>query len=86
MSSYDVARFTKLSVGVTSHPYVLESEGLFTQGWLPGRTVGKSVGGILEMDSSDWSNRIRYHTVDTRPDTEFNAALLRGGEGHWQDH
>jgi hypothetical protein len=23
------------------------------------------------MDSSDWSNRIRYHIFDTRPDTEF---------------
>jgi len=25
----------------------------------------------MEMDSSDWSNRIRYHTFDTKPDTEF---------------
>jgi len=62
----------KLSVGVTCHPYLLETEGLFTQGWRPGRTVGESVGGIFEMDSSDWSNGIRYHTFDTRPDTEFN--------------
>ena len=31
------------------------------------RRVG---GGILEMDSSDWS-RIRYHIIDTRPDIEF---------------
>jgi len=23
------------------------------------------------MDSSDWSNGIRYHITDTRPDTEF---------------
>jgi hypothetical protein len=23
------------------------------------------------MDSSDWSNGIRYHTFDTRSDTEF---------------
>jgi len=43
----------KLSVGVTCHPYLLEIEGLFTEGWRPGRTVGESVGGILEMDSSD---------------------------------
>ena len=40
---------------------------------IPGRTVGESVGGIFEMDSSDWSNGIRYQTFDTRPDTEFNA-------------
>ena len=25
------------------------------------------------MDSSDWSNGIRYHIFDTRPDTEFNS-------------
>jgi len=61
----------KLSVGVTSHPYLLEIEGLFTQGWRPGRTVGESVGGMFKMDSYDWSNGIRYHTFDTRPDTEF---------------
>ena len=24
------------------------------------------------MDSSDWSNGIRYHMFGTRPDTEFN--------------
>ena len=23
------------------------------------------------MDSSDWSNEIRYHIFDTKPDTEF---------------
>jgi len=28
------------------------------------------------MDSSDWSSGIRYHTFDTRPDTEFKK--LRG--------
>ena len=61
----------KLSVGVTGHAYLLEIEGLFTQGSRPGRTFGESVGGILEMDSSDWSNGIRYHVFDTKPDTEF---------------
>jgi len=60
---------------MTSHPYLLEIEGLFTQGWRPGRTVDESVGGIFEMDSSDWSNGIRYHTFDTRPDTEFKPSL-----------
>jgi len=43
----------KLNVGVTGHAYLLEIEGLFTQGSRPGRTFGESVGGILEMDSSD---------------------------------
>jgi hypothetical protein len=61
----------KLSVGVTSHPDLHEIEGLFTLGSRPDRTSSGSVGAILEMDSSDWSNGIRYHTVDTRPDTEF---------------
>ena len=61
----------KLSVGGTSPSYLLEIKGLFTQGSRPGRTVGESVGGIIEMYSSDWSNGIRYHIFDTRPDTEF---------------
>jgi len=26
------------------------------------------------MDSSDWSNGIRYHIIDTRPDTEFKLS------------
>ena len=61
---------------MTSHPYLLDIEGLFTQGWRPGRIVGKTVGGILKMDSSDWSNGIRYRIVFTRPDTEVKR--LRG--------
>ena len=40
-----------------------------------GRALGESVGGIFEMDSSDWSNGIRYHTFSTRPDTEFNLTV-----------
>ena len=49
----------KLSVGVTSHAYLLEIDGIFTQGSRPGRTLGESVGGMFETDSSDWSNWIR---------------------------
>ena len=56
---------------MTSHAEILEIEGLVTQGSRPGRTVGESVGGILETDSSDWSNGIRYHIFVTRSDTEF---------------
>jgi hypothetical protein len=63
-----------LSVGVTTHAYLLEIEGLFTQGSRSGRILGESVGGSLEMDSSDWSNGIRYHIFDTRPDTESKSA------------
>jgi len=66
----------KISVSVPGNAYVLEIEGLFTQGWRPGRTSGESVGGIFEMDSSDWSNGLRYHTFDTRSHTEFKAARL----------
>jgi len=61
----------KLSVGLTSQVYLLEIEGLFTQGSHSGRTVAGSVAGMLGMDCSDWLNGIRYHTFDTRPDTEF---------------
>ena len=53
--------------------YLLEIEGLFTQGSRPGRTFGESVGGILEMDSSDWSSGIRHHVFVTRSDTEFKS-------------
>ena len=61
----------KLSVGVTSHPHLLEIEGLLTQGSRPGPTSGESVGGMFEMDSSDWSSGIQYHTFVTRSDIEF---------------
>jgi hypothetical protein len=52
---------------------LLETEGLLSQPSRRSRTVGEPVGGILEMDSSDWSNGIRYHIFDTRPDTEFKV-------------
>jgi hypothetical protein len=64
---------------VTCHAYLLE--GLFTQGSRPGRTVGDLFGGILEIDSPDWSNGIRYHVFDARPDarpdTEFERTGIR---------
>jgi len=66
----------KLSVGVPRNAYLLEIEGLFTHGSRPGRTVGESVGGIFQVDISDWSNGIRYHIFDTRPDIEFKGKLL----------
>ena len=65
----------KISVGVTSHPDLLEIDGLFTQGWQTGRTSGESVGGMFEMDSSNWSKGIRYHIFDTRSDTEFKCGI-----------
>jgi len=72
-SGEKVPDLLKLSVGLTGQVYLLEIEGLFTQGSQPGRTVGGSVDGMFEMDCSDWSNGIRYHVVDTRPDTEFKC-------------
>jgi hypothetical protein len=66
----------KLSVGLTSQVYHLGTEGLFTQGLRPGRTVGGSVGGIYEMYCSDWSNGIHYQVFDTRPDTEFKIIYM----------
>ena len=72
----------KLSVGVSGNPYLLEIDGLFTQGWRPGRTVGDSVGGIFEADSSDWSNGIRYHIFGTRPDTETTIKIILNNIAH----
>jgi hypothetical protein len=33
------------------------------------------------MESSDWSNALRYHTTDTRFDTEFTRLILSSGFG-----
>ena len=63
--------FVKLSVGGTSPSDLLEIEGLVTQGSRPGRSAGYLVGGIFALDGSDWSNGLRYHNFDTKPDTEF---------------
>ena len=69
-------RILKLSVGLTSQAYLLETEGLFTQGSRPGRTVGGSVGGFSGMDCSDWSNGIQDQIFYTRPDTEFKESII----------
>jgi hypothetical protein len=71
---YTASRQVKLSVRVTGHPEILETEGLLTQGSSSGRSLSESVGGIFGMDSSDWSNGIRYHIFYSRPDTEFKLA------------
>ena len=71
--TYQINHVLKLSVGLTRQAYLLEIDGLLTQGWRPGRTVGGSVGGIYEMYCSDWSNGIQYQVFDTRPDTEFKS-------------
>jgi len=46
-------------------------EGLFTQESRPGRSAGYLVGGMFALDGFDWSNGIRYHIFDTKPDTEL---------------
>jgi len=63
----------EVSVSVTtgSDAYVLKIEGLFTQGWRPGRTSDESVNGIFEMGISDWMNGLQYHLIDNMSDTEF---------------
>ena len=73
----------KLSVSVTGHAYLLEIEGLFTQGSQAGRTSGESVGGIFEMESTDWSNGIRYHLLAPSPSTIRNTGF--GGRGEFPD-
>ena len=42
---------TQLTLGLTHHAYLLKIEGLFTRGSRPGRTLGESVGAILDTDS-----------------------------------
>jgi hypothetical protein len=69
----------KLSVEKTRPVYLLETEGVFTPGSRPGRTLGESVSGIFEMDSSDWSNGIRYHTFESDPALRLRWALSAGG-------
>jgi len=44
---------------------------------------GESVDGIIEMDPSDWSNGIRYHVFDTRPELSLNPKS--GDMGHRAD-
>jgi hypothetical protein len=63
----------KLSVGGICPPDLLEIEGLLTQGSRRHRTVCESVGGTFETGSSDWSNRIRHHSFDTRPDLSLTC-------------
>jgi hypothetical protein len=70
---------------VTGHAYLLEIEGLFIRGSRPGRNVGQSVGGNLEMDSSDWSSGIRYYVIDTRPDTENKLSVSMTGHAYLLD-
>jgi len=69
-----------VSVGVTCDAYLLELGGPFTYGSRPGRTVGESVGRIFQMDCSDWSDGIRYHIFDTRPDTDFKLTCVYHAE------
>jgi len=56
---------------MTCQVYILEIQSLVTQGSRPGRTIGGSVDGSVEVDCSDWSNWDQYQISDTRPNTEF---------------
>jgi len=67
----------KVSVGVTRDAYLLQLEGLFPQGSRPGRTFGKSVGGMFEMYNSDWSNGIRYQNCDTTSEIEVKSCRVK---------
>ena len=67
----------KVSVGLTGQVHLLGIEGLFTQESRRGRSSGYLVGGIFALDGSDWSNALRYHNFDTKPDTEFKAPPRR---------
>jgi len=69
--------YIQLKLRVTGLPYLLEVEGLDTQGSQPGRALGESVPVILEMDSYHWSKGIRYHIFDTRFGTEFHMSTFK---------
>jgi len=82
----------KLSVGVTSHPYLLKILGLFSQESRPGRASGGSVNGISKTDFSDCSSasgtRTRYQIFDTRSDTEVKkrgAGREPGASSHAEE-
>jgi len=63
------------SVSACRDAYLHETEGLYTQYWRPGQTFDEAVGGILKLDSCDWSNVIRHHALDTRSDTELKCHI-----------
>ena len=69
--------FVKLrsSVGLA---VILEIEGLSNQGSRAGR-LSASVGGIVEMDISDCSSRIRYLNFETIPSIPDPTLSLCGG-------
>jgi len=64
----------KSSVGGISASDPLDTEGLVTGVSRPGRSAGYFVGGIIALDGFDWSNGLRYHNLDTKPDTAFKHA------------
>jgi len=62
--------YLELSVGLTGQVCLLDIECLFTQGSRRGRSSGDLVGGVFDLDGSNWSNSLRYHNFDIKPDTE----------------
>ena len=50
----------------------LKMQDLLTQESRPGQISAGRRGRISDLDSSDWSNGLRYHNFNTSPDTEFN--------------
>jgi hypothetical protein len=56
--------------GMTSHPAILETDGVFTEESLPSPMSGEPVGGIIALDGSDWSNELR-----SKPGTESELSL-----------
>jgi hypothetical protein len=63
-------RGIRFSVGATRHAQALETGCLFIQGSSPGQSFGKSFCGTFGISCLDWSNGLRYHTLDTTPYTE----------------
>jgi hypothetical protein len=55
-------------------PFIsLKFDGLLTRESRPCRISAGRRGRIFALDSTDWSNGLRYHNFDTRTYSEFNA-------------
>jgi len=63
----------ELGVRGTCPSYHLEFECLFAQESQSGRIFGESVGGIFDLDCSDWLKGLRYNNIDTKPEAKFNS-------------
>ena len=75
MTPISTYKHLQLSVGLTGQVYLLEIEGLCTQGSQPCRTVGASVGGMFGMDTLN--GRPGFDTTTSIPALSLSINTLR---------